>query len=322
MPKRDRYRILYVLKCLWENTDDENPLTLVQIQKYLYENGIEAIPKTIDGDIIALQDLGFDIVRNRSTQYQYFFASRNFSSFELKLMIDAVQAARFIPKEQSDDIVKRISVLGTKSQAEDLKRNLYVSKLKENDKNTLAMADWLNTAINQNKKVSFQYFEYDREAKKVLKYDGYRYSFSPYALVWNMDNYFVVGSYDRKGSPKIIKFRVDRISSIKIEDEERVPCPDEFNLSDYCDSSFLMYGDVKKEVRLSCEYSLMNKVIDRFGENINIEPGEDDDHFIISETVIPCSTFYSWIFNYGGKIKIISPEDVKQDFKTLIHKFD
>ena len=113
---------------------------MVQIQTYLSEQGIEAITKTIDGDITALQDLGFDIIRNRSTQYQYFFASRHFSFFEMKLMIDAVQAAKFIPQEQTEELVERIAGLGNKNQSEDLRRNLFVSKLKDNDKNTLTIA--------------------------------------------------------------------------------------------------------------------------------------------------------------------------------------
>ena len=321
MPKTDRFRALYVLKYLWEHTDEEHPVTLVQLQTHLSEQGIEAISKTIDGDITALQDLGFDIIRNRSTQYQYFFASRHFSSFELKLMIDAVQAAKFIPQEQTEELVERIAGLANKNQSEDLRRNLFVSKLKDNDKNTLTMADWLNTAINQNKQVTFQYYEYDREGKKVLKYDGYRYRFSPYALVWNMDSYFVIGSYKRKGEVSVIKFRVDKICSIHIEDEERLPLHENFDLATFCDSMFLMYGDDAKDVTLCCEYSVMNKVIDRFGEEITIQPGEDEDHFLITEPVTACSTFYSWVFNYGGKIKIVAPEEVKQEFCELIQKF-
>lgn len=322
MPKMDRFRALYVLKYLWEHTDEEHVVTLAQIQDYLLELGIEAIPKTIDRDIAALQELGLDIIRNRSTQYQYFFASRNFSTFELKLMIDAVQAARFIPQEQTEELIERIASLTNKNQSEDLRRNLFVSKLKDNDKTTLTVADWLNAAINQNKKVSFQYYEYNREGKKTLKYEGYRYKFSPYALVWNMDSYFVIGCYERKGEPKIIKFRVDKICSIQIVNEERIPCPEDFDFASFCDSMFLMYGDEKQDVTLSCEYSVMSKVIDRFGEDIVIMPGEDEEHFTITESVMACSTFYSWIFNYGGRIRIIAPERVKGEFAELIHRFD
>ena len=65
----------------------------------------------------------------------------------------------------------------------------------------------------------------------------------------------------------------------------------------------------------------MEKVIDRFGEDIKIQPGEDEEHFCIMEPVTACSTFYSWVFNYGGKIKIVAPEEVKQEFHELIQKF-
>ena len=64
MPTTNRFRALYVLKYLWDNTDEEHPVTLTQIQNYLSELGIVAIPKTIDGDITALQELGYDIIRN------------------------------------------------------------------------------------------------------------------------------------------------------------------------------------------------------------------------------------------------------------------
>ena len=119
MPKKDRQRALYVLKYLWEHTDEDHPVTLVQLQNHLSELGIDAISKTIDGDITALQDLGFDIIRNRSTQYQFFFASRHFSSFELKMMIDAVQAAKFIPRGQTEELVERIAGLANKHQISD-----------------------------------------------------------------------------------------------------------------------------------------------------------------------------------------------------------
>jgi hypothetical protein len=136
-----------------------------------------------------------------------------------------------------------------------------------------------------------------------------------------MDSYFVIGSYERKDESKIIKFRVDNICSIKIEDEERISCPEDFDMAAFCDSMFLMYGDEKRDVTLRCEYSVIGKVIDRFGEDITITP-VGDDHFIITEPVMACSTFYSWVFNYAGKIKIIAPEDVKLEFDEMLHKFD
>lgn len=320
MPKTDKYRIIHILRYLLDNTDEEHPATVSDIKEHLEKIHIDAIPRTIREDIGALRDFGYDIICNRSTQNQYFVASRSFSTFELKLMIDAVQAAHFIPQSKTDEIVGRIASLASKDQADYLKRNLYVSKFKDNDKNTLIAADWLNTAINQNKKVSFQYYEYDHNVEKVLKYDGYRYAFSPYYLVWNMDNYYAVGMYERKSTPTITKFRIDKMCSLQIEEQERIPLPDDFNLAEFCDSMFLMYGEQRKNVTLRCAYSLMNKVVDRFGEDIIITP-IDKDSFEITESVMTGSTLYSWIFNYCGKIRITAPEEVKAEFEAMLSSF-
>lgn len=123
MPQTNRPRPLYVLKYLWEHTDEDHPATLAEIQDHLSEQGIDANPRTIDGDITALQDLGFGIIRNRSTQNQYCFAGRYFSSFELKIMIDAVQDAHFIPRKQTEELVERIAKPTNESQSEDLRRD-------------------------------------------------------------------------------------------------------------------------------------------------------------------------------------------------------
>ncbi|MBP3698849.1 MAG: hypothetical protein J6J01_05145 [Oscillospiraceae bacterium] len=98
-----------MLKYLWEHTNEEHPVTLAQIQTHLSEQGIEAISKTIDGDITALQDLGFDIIRNRSTQYQYFFASRHFSSLlpdESKDLREPIRGACSFSGEPTSNKIK------------------------------------------------------------------------------------------------------------------------------------------------------------------------------------------------------------------------
>ena len=105
-----------------------------------------------------------------------------------------------------------------------------------------------------------------------------------------------------------------------IEDKERTPLPEDFDLSEYVESMFLMYGEQKKDVTLRCNYSVIGKVIDRFGNDIVINPVSDDE-FEITEAVAVGSTFFSWLFNYAGKIKIVAPVEVKANFMDLINKF-
>lgn len=113
---------------------------------------------------------------------------------------------------------------------------------------------------------------------------------------------------------------MDKINKLNIEDKERISLPDDFDLSEYVESMFLMYGEQKKNVTLRCNYSVIGKVIDRFGNDIVINPVSDDE-FEITETVAVGSTFFSWLFNYAGKIKIVAPEEVKNDFMGQIYKF-
>ena len=318
MPKTDKYRALYVLKYLMENTDEDNTASIKDILAYLNELGLDPHRRTVVEDIKVLIDLGYNIVSYRSVQNRYFVADRTFEIPELKMIIDAVQAAKFIPIAKTDKLIHKVASITSKGQADELKRNLYANKQKEENNQILLVVDQINYAINQKKQISFQYYEYNRTGKLSLKHDGYVYKVSPYALVWNVDNYYVIG-YSEKHS-KVIQHRVDKIKNLNIIDDKYIPIPDGFDLSEYVESKFLMYGEEQKYVTLRCDYSVIGKVIDRFGNNIVINPVSDNE-FEITETVSVGSTFYSWLFNYAGKIKIISPEEVKADFMEHIYKF-
>lgn len=318
MPKTEKYRVLYVLKYLMDNTDEEHTASINDIIAYLREFGMEPHRRTVAEDIRVLMDLGYNIVGYRSTQNRYFVADRSFELPELKLMIDAIQAANFIPVDKTEKLVNKVASIASKGQAAELKRNLYVNKQKEVNNQILLIIDQVNSAINQNRQITFQYYEYDRNGKIVLKFDGYRYKLSPYALVWNTDNYYVVGYHEKH--KKVITYRVDKMSGLNIEDKERIPLPEDFDLSAYVRSTSLMFGGQATDVTLRCDYSVIGKVIDRFGSDMTICP-VSDDAFEITETVAVGTTFYSWLFNYGGKIKIVAPEEVKADFSELVKKF-
>lgn len=238
MPKTDKYRALYVLKYLMDNTDEEHTASINDIIAYLREFGMEPHRRTVAEDIRVLMDLGYNIVSYRSTQNRYFVADRSFELPELKLMIDAIQAANFIPVDKTEKMVNKVASIASKGQAEELKRNLYVNKQKEVNNQILLIIDQVNSAINQNRQITFQYYEYDRNGKLVLKFDGYHYKLSPYALVWNTDNYYVVGYHEKH--QKVITYRVDKMSRPNIEDKERIPLPEDFDLSAYVKSTSLI----------------------------------------------------------------------------------
>nr|MBQ4456446.1 WYL domain-containing transcriptional regulator [Clostridia bacterium] len=318
MPNTETKRTLTILQYLRENTDDDHPVTIAQILNHLSDQGIITTRQTVTKDITALSDMGIDIVCDRSVQNQYFIASRTFSIPELKIMIDAVQAAKFISQEQTEELVRKIASLASSDQADALRRNLYISSAKREESSVLNTVDWLNNAINENRKVTFQYLEYNAEGQKKPKHDGEWYVVSPYILVWDIDNYYAVGFSERRS--QVATFRMDKIHRIRQLKEERVPQPEGFDITCFCESRFLMFGDREEAVTLLCENSVMGKVFDRFGEGISITP-VDRSHFTVTQTVMIGTTFFSWVFNYAGKIRITEPESVRVEFRKLLERF-
>lgn len=211
-------RLLLTLKYLWEKTDEEHPATLKEIGEYLQHNGIETTRKTLQADINLLTGFGIDIICNHSTQNQYHIGERVFEVPEVKLLVDAVQSARFITAKKSKTLIKKLSLFVGEPQADILKRHLYVDhRLKAGNEGIYFTVDLFHQAIRLKKRVTFQYYYYIPNKKKELKHNGKVYVFSPFALIWNDDSYYVIGYSD--SHQKITKFRIDRIYGMKISEK-------------------------------------------------------------------------------------------------------
>lgn len=292
-------RLLYILKYLWENTDDEHMATLAQIVDHLSGVGIQAVSKTVAADIELLEQFGIDVICVKSTQNRYFIGSRVFELPEIKMLIDAVHSASFLSEKQTQKLVEEMGALVSLHQHECLRRNLVVSKPKINNHKLFYTIDALNFAIDQKKIVHFQYAKYDRDGKRSLKYKGYTYTFSPMAIVWNMDSYYVVGF--PKSGEKLVSYRIDKIESLTISDVDSNADYD-FDLSEEIQSKFLMFGEASEQVTLSCTYDVMDRIIDRFGEDIKINPKDDKCFEVMVEVSVLSSMIgnqYYVISDYG-----------------------
>ena len=312
-------RLLLTLKYLWEKTDEEHPVTLKEIGEYLQQNGIETTRKTLQADINLLTGFGIDIICNHSTQNQYHIGERVFEVPEVKLLVDAVQSARFITAKKSKTLIKKLSLFVGEPQADILKRHLYVDhRLKAGNEGIYFTVDLIHQAIRLKKRVTFQYYYYTPDKKKELKHNGKIYVFSPFALIWNDDSYYVIGYSD--SHQKIVKFRIDRIYGMKITEKFAVRKPEGFKVSDYFSQVFSMYEGTESEITLLCENELMTYVIDRFGESVPVTPA-DEDHFSATVKVSLSQTFYGWVFSFGGKMKIQVPQEAVDGFQNLLQKF-
>jgi predicted DNA-binding transcriptional regulator YafY len=313
-----KLRILYLNKILNELTDEDHSLSTTELIKLMEKKyGIHVHRTTISNDIELLKQFGVDIYTIKSTQNKHYVASRLFGSAELKLLIDAVESSKFITAKKSKELVSKLSTFVSTNQAKELKRNISTEgRIKPGNEQIYYIVDAINDAINVGKKISFQYFQYNVRKKQQLRHDGETYVFSPYSLVWNGDYYYVVGYSDKHQN--IGSFRVDRIyTQPKILKEDAVVAPEDFDIIKYINTMFRMYNSERQEVELICDNSLMDAVIDRFGQDVSTY-AYDMKSFRTVVDIAVNHVFYSWVFGFGGKVKINAPQNTKEEYLAIV----
>ena len=320
MDNTAKLRPFYIAKILHERTDEEHTLSTTQIIEILEsEYGISSHRQTIKTDIEMLRQFGFEIEEIKSTQNRYNMFARTFDTPELKLLIDAVESSKFITSSKSRELVEKISSLTSEHVAAALKRNVSCEgRIKPGNEKVYIILDTINDAINKNKKISFQYFQYNVKKEKKLKHNGKPYVITPLHLVWNGDCYYMVGVYDYQ--QRLGSFRVDRIAKQPlILDEDGTSAPEDFNIDQYINTIFRMYNSEHEEVELICDNDVMDAIIDRFGEDVTTY-ANDMTSFRSVVNIAISHVFYSWVFGFGGKVRIKGPENIKAEYEEMLHK--
>lgn len=312
-------RIIELLRFLYQQTDEAHAVTVSEMIEYLKSKGIPSVRQTVYTDLEALDTAGIDIVQIKSTQNRYLIGSRIFEYPELKMLVDAVASSKVISAKKSQALIQKLGQLTSIQQAEQLQRLASLSsRVKPHNEKVYYIIDSIQTAILDQHQISFQYYEYTPEKKKILKHDGYRYILDPYALEWKNDHYYLIGySHKHKG---IAHFRVDRLTSVEPLDSKFQPMPD-FDVAAYTNKMVDMFAaEHAEQVKLLCSNELMRVIIDHYGEDIEISP-YDDTHFTVIIEVNPSGTFYGWVFKFMGKIRILSPQSCVDKMQDIARTF-
>ena len=314
MKNESQQALLLLRQYLHQQTDEQHPVSVTDILAFWQQHGIQAGRKSVYTDIELLQNAGMDIVCVKSSQNKYFVGQRLFELPELKLLVDAVESSRFITEKKSTALIKKLGHLTSTAQAEQLNRRIYMGGTpKPENESIYYNVDTIHNAVQKKQQITFQYFEYTPKKEKVLKHDGYKYRFSPYAMIWNRDCYYAVGWSEKHG--KIAQFRVDRMTAVEPLEHTAVQTLD-FDPAEYVRKVFGMYPDNLCTVELLCDNEVMRSVIDRFGENVQTET-VDEQHFRATVEVAPSPPFFSWVFTFSGKIRIVSPAAVLEEMRDM-----
>lgn len=314
-----KQKLIRLIDILVRNTDEDHGLTIAEIIDKLSEYGIAAERKSLYNDFFILEEMGIPVSRTKAKQTRYYIESFLFELAELKMLVDAVQASKFITAKKSRDIISRLERFTSVHRSKELLRQVYVEdRIKTANPAAVYTIDTVHTAINSDTRLSFHYFEYDSEKKKKFRHGGEAYFVSPLALIWSEENYYLV-AYE-EASEKIKHFRIDKMLDVKLVAERRSKndITEKFDPSAYPRKSFGMYGGREELVTLECRERLAGIMIDRFGTEPTFHKTEFGFKFSVRVMVSP--TFLAWVMGFGDEMKVIAPISVKENIRELLIK--
>ena len=323
-----KLKLLYLAKYLEEETDQEHPAGMPELLAYLTANGISAERKSVYDDLRLLESFGMDIETVKGRQFGYYLGERTFQLPEVKLLVDAVQAAPFLTQKKSMELIGKLEQLTSRPMARQLRRQVYVLGRPRTTNETLYYAvDGIHTAISRDRQVSFRYFDWTAEGQRAFRREGAAYVTDPVALC--VDRYYYLVAYDAVPmntllnalcvNPRRIfglpggELAEGQPADLTVLDSPRSPLPRDFDLGRYVRKIFDMYGGASVTVRLRLHRSLINPAMDRFGSDAHIRP-DGPDHVSLTAPVEAGPTFYGWLFQFGDKAELLSPADVRRDF--------
>lgn len=310
-----KLKLLYLLRFLMQNSDEAHPLSMAQIIEELANNGISAERKSIYDDIEALRLFGVDIVQLKGKNGGYYIGERDFELPELKLLVDSVQSSKFITQDKTYKLIKKIESLASIYDGQLLQRQVFVTnRVKSMNESIYYAVDVISDAITKNRKIRYQYFEYTVEKERRLRHGGKFYEISPFSLIWDDENYYMLGWDSEAGKMK--HYRVDKMQKVSLSDDERegVEEFEKFDMSAYSKTVFGMFGGTEQKVKLRFSNRLVGVVLDRFGRETTIIP-DGDEHFTVTLSVVVSPQFFGWIFGFGSDVEILSPEEVREEMK-------
>ena len=314
-----KIKLLKLYELLRQETDEQHPMTTMTIIDRLGKMGISCERRTLAKDMAILNEQGYEVMfRWIGKEKGYYIEDRSFSVPELKILIDAVQAASFITDKKTSELIEKIADLGGGHRADILKSNMVCFNTRKHSNESIYYnVGYLEDAILQNKKVIFCYFDLNEHGEKIYRREGHHYVVEPIGLVFNEDNYYLmIYSARHDGTAN---YRVDRMDKVEIIDEPVSEKALELRntVDSFTEQAFKMYGGQPVDITLQFDHKLIGVVYDKFGEDTKmIRLNENTCVATVKVQISP--TFWGWVFQFGKLMKILSPESVSEEYKKQI----
>lgn len=314
-----KVKLLFLSDIFIRQTDENHTFSATELCEMLEAYGVSSERKSIYSDIDALCEYGLDIVNVRTPKRGYYLRNRKFDIAEVRLLIDAVQAARFISSSKTKSLIYKIGSFLSEYQEEELREQVYINSSFKSEKEDLYdIIRTLDTAIKNNKQVKITYAKRKLEKRFLKKSEGKTFIVNPYSLLWSNDHYYLICNNDKYSN--LMHLRLDRIIEI-----ESLTSPSKhfsavskykkkFDTADYSNRIFNMFTGDNAEIELCCSNEIIDDILERFGEATPVKIF-DDTHFIIRAEVELSSGLVSWIMQYGTDITVVSPKELSDAVK-------
>lgn len=315
----NKIKLLILWDILCKNTDENHAMNADEIVSALAMKGINVARKVVATDIQTLNDYGYEVLSYKKKYHYYYVVNRPLDTAEVVLLADVVKASR-LSVAQKQSLIEKLSATLCSYQAENISKNIIsLEKGMKGNGSLIYNVDAIERAINDNKKVSFLYFDYDEKHNKVYRKDGNRYVVNPAFMVWNRDNYYLLCFSN--GHNNLVTYRIDKIENVKIEETEREQHSEYeiFNTEEYRKQVFSMFGGDVHTVTLSFTKNILSDMFDRFGDDLRIHK-LNDETFRTDVMVQVSKPFFTWIIGTQGKVKIKSPCKVVDEFNAFVGK--
>lgn len=309
--------VLYDLLC--RLTDENHALHTDEIIALLAKKKIAVSRKILLQDVALLNEYGYEVLSYKRKYHYYYVVNRHFDSAEIAFLADAVQASKLSATHKQTLTNKLMTTMGDFQATKLTAAAQFGTMPKRNNSHIIYTIDTLKQAIASNKKVSFQYYSLDYKKNRLYRKGGERYVVNPLVVVWNKDNYYLVCYYDKYDNT--VTYRIDRMEEAKEESTERTYRKefDEFDIEQYRQSVFSMFGGEEQEVELQFDSAMLDDVFDKFGEEVNIVK-LDDTTYRLKVPIQVSKTFFVWVLGTQGKMLIRAPQTVCDQFNDFVTK--
>ena len=288
-------KLLVLLEILARETDEKHPLSVPQLVEKLQEHGVVAERKSVYDDLNTLNNLPdtkYEIVQQRGRGGGYYMTEAPFELAELKLLVDAVYASKFITARKSKILIDKLGQFTSTYRQEELDRKVLVSgRIKSTDEKILYTVDALHA--------------------------GQLYRVSPWVLVWENGNYYLIAYTEGR----LKHYRVDKMQNVhQLPDTTREGAGEyaNFDVNTYMQQMFGMFNGPLKRVTLQCENRFAGAMIDRFGTAPILTPCADGEHFTMTAEIQVSPQFFGWVAGFGTGVVVSGPPEVRAEMKKTL----